>query len=56
MRRIEMIERENMLLASISYFFHDLIWEAAELSEEIPVYALLASTPGVIEKTYGLGK
>jgi hypothetical protein len=37
---------------SISNETHDIIWEAAELGEEIPVYAVLASTPGEVTKSH----
>lgn len=36
--------------ASISDMSHDLIWEAAELGEEIPVYAVLAAQAGAPSK------
>lgn len=36
--------------ASISDMSHDLIWEAAELGEEIPVYAVLAAHAGASSK------
>lgn len=38
--------------ASISELSHDAIWEAAELGEEIPVYAVLASRAAPIEKRH----
>jgi hypothetical protein len=37
---------------SISELSHDLIWKAAELGEEIPIYAVLASTSGNIKKKH----
>jgi hypothetical protein len=33
---------------SISEFSHDQIWAAAQMGEEIPLYAVLAATPGEI--------
>jgi hypothetical protein len=33
---------------SISDLSHDAIWEAADEGEEIPLYAVLAATPGAI--------
>jgi hypothetical protein len=35
---------------SISAYSHDEIWEAAEIGEEIPMYAILAASPGEITK------
>lgn len=36
--------------ASISELSHDIIWEAAEIGEEIPLYAVYASRMGEITK------
>lgn len=36
--------------ASISDLSHDLIWEAAELGEDIPVFAVLAAQVGALTK------
>lgn len=38
----------NHSAVSISEMSHDLIWDAAELGDEIPLYAVLAATPGEI--------
>ena len=34
--------------SSISELSHDMIWEAAKVGEEIPVFAVLADYPGVV--------
>ncbi len=36
--------------ASISDLSHDLIWEAAEMGEDIPIYAVLAAQVGAVTK------
>lgn len=36
---------------SISDLSHDLIWEAAEIGEEIPIYAVLAAQAGALTKS-----
>jgi hypothetical protein len=38
----------NFTASSISAYSHDEIWEAAEIVEEIPMYAVLAANPGDI--------
>lgn len=38
----------NHTAVSISEVSHDLIWDAAKPGEEIPLYAVLAATPGEI--------
>ena len=38
----------NFTATSISTYSHDEIWEAAEIGEEIPMYAVLAANPGDI--------
>ena len=48
---IDVICRDHTA-ASISELSHDAIWEAAELGEEIPVYAVLASRAAPIEKRH----
>jgi hypothetical protein len=44
---IEQVSK-NFTAASISAYSHDEIWEAAEIGEEIPMYAVLAANPGDI--------
>jgi hypothetical protein len=40
----------NFTATSISAYSHDEIWEAAEIGEEIPIYAVLAANPGNVTR------
>jgi hypothetical protein len=48
---IEAICRERTA-SSISARSHDLIWQSAEIGEEIPLYAVLAAFPGEITEDH----
>jgi len=37
---------------SISEMTHDIVWEAAQMGEEIPVFAVLAATAGEVTKDH----
>ena len=55
----QMIEAmcNNYTASSISAHSHDLIWQSAEIGEEIPLVAMLGSYPGEDHRaSYRLGK
>lgn len=42
---------DNHTAKSISEFSHDMIWDAAQLGEEIPIKAVLGKMPGVVSES-----